>query len=151
MVGEYVPFYFCPRSVMLYLLNQRNHPGLNYQGGQQPIIHLQADLHQVVNWAQSNGARWAFSDSNAGSRYAQFYNRLADLKEVDWKAVPAQYWSDPATKEGKQAEFLLHEFFPWELVEEIGVINSVIQAQAHQALSGSAGVPPVVVKRNWYY
>ncbi len=26
-VGEYVPFYFCPRSVMLYLIYRANHPG----------------------------------------------------------------------------------------------------------------------------
>jgi hypothetical protein len=25
-VGEYVPFYFCPRSIMLYLLHRGNHP-----------------------------------------------------------------------------------------------------------------------------
>jgi len=27
-VGEYVPFYFCPRSIMLYLLYRGNHPEL---------------------------------------------------------------------------------------------------------------------------
>ncbi len=26
-VGEYVPFYFCPRSIMLYILHMGNHPG----------------------------------------------------------------------------------------------------------------------------
>jgi len=26
MVGEYVPFYFCPRSIMLYILYMGNHP-----------------------------------------------------------------------------------------------------------------------------
>jgi hypothetical protein len=32
-VGEYVPFYFCPRSIMLYLLYRGNHPDLTYTGG----------------------------------------------------------------------------------------------------------------------
>ena len=32
-VGEYVPFYFCPRSVMLYILYRGNHPDIDYQGG----------------------------------------------------------------------------------------------------------------------
>ena len=44
-VGQYVPFYFCPRSIMLYILHQGNHPELTYKGGQQPIVHLQADLY----------------------------------------------------------------------------------------------------------
>lgn len=33
-VGEYVPFYFCPRSIMLYLLHMANHPELTYRDGQ---------------------------------------------------------------------------------------------------------------------
>ena len=28
-VGECVPFYFCPRSVMLYLIHRANHPELD--------------------------------------------------------------------------------------------------------------------------
>lgn len=44
-VGDYVPFYFCPRSVMLYVIHCANHPELIYRGGQEPIVHLEADLY----------------------------------------------------------------------------------------------------------
>jgi len=27
-VGEFVPFYFCPRSVMLFILHRGNHPSI---------------------------------------------------------------------------------------------------------------------------
>src|ERR1700687_1641277 len=47
-VGDYVPFYFCPRSVMLYLIYMRNHPDLAYRGGQDPIVHLEANVEEVV-------------------------------------------------------------------------------------------------------
>ena len=47
-VGEYVPFYFCPRSIMLYLFYRGNHPDLDYTGGQRSLVHLEADLHEVV-------------------------------------------------------------------------------------------------------
>ena len=40
MVGEYVPFYFCPRSIMLYILYMGNHPDLTYRGGQGPVMHM---------------------------------------------------------------------------------------------------------------
>src|SRR5213594_3136416 len=43
-VGRCVPFYFCPRSVMLFLIHRANHPDLMYRDGQEPIIHLEADL-----------------------------------------------------------------------------------------------------------
>lgn len=29
-VGDCVPFYFCPRSVMLYVIHRANHPALSY-------------------------------------------------------------------------------------------------------------------------
>lgn len=51
-VGDCVPFYFCPRSVMLYLICQANHPELEYRGGQGPIVHLEADLRRAVAWAK---------------------------------------------------------------------------------------------------
>ncbi len=50
-VGEYVPLYLCPRSIMLFLLHRGNHPDLTYRGGQRPIVHLEADLRTVVEWA----------------------------------------------------------------------------------------------------
>ena len=40
-VGDCVPFYFCPRSIMLYVIHCANHPELAYRGGQQPIVHLE--------------------------------------------------------------------------------------------------------------
>jgi hypothetical protein len=66
-VGDYVPFYFCPRSVTLYVIHCANHPELTYCGGQQPIAHLEADLHAVIQWAERSGERWAFSLSDAGA------------------------------------------------------------------------------------
>jgi hypothetical protein len=50
-VGDCVPFYFCPRSVMLYMIHRANHVELTYRGGQEPIIHLEANLHATVAWA----------------------------------------------------------------------------------------------------
>ena len=57
-VGDYVPFYFCPRSVMLYVISRRNHSSLTYRGGQAPIVHLETDLHAVVEWADGQDNRW---------------------------------------------------------------------------------------------
>src|SRR5580658_6852245 len=109
-VGEYVPFYFCFRSIMLYLLYQGNHPELTYRGGQRPIVHLEADLHAVVEWAEANGKRWSFSNGNAGTRYTPFFDDLGEVNVLDWTAIAATDWKDPFVKERKQAEFLVEEF-----------------------------------------
>lgn len=119
-VGDYVPFYFCPRSVMLYLIHCANHPELVYRGGQGPIVHLEADLHEVIRWVEANGGRWAFSLSNAGAYYTEFRSRLEELDQLDWAAIAATDFRAPEVKERKQAEFLVHGRFPLALVERIG-------------------------------
>lgn len=123
-VGDCVPFYFCPRSVMLYLFHKNNHPEITYRGGQEPIIHLVADLASAVRWATDNGRRWVFTDCNAGSYYFNDYADLNQLDQIDWNAVEARSWS--SCREQKQAEFLLEYNFPWHLIERIGVHSRAI-------------------------
>ena len=81
--GQYVPFYFCFRSIMLYLLYQGNHPELTYRGGQRPIIHLEADFNATVEWANQSGRRWSFSNGNAGTRYTPFFREVRELSVLD--------------------------------------------------------------------
>lgn len=150
-VGEYVPFYFCSRSIMLYVIHCANHPELTYRGGQGPIVHLEADLHRVIAWANGESRRWAFSLSNAGATYAQFRSEVGQLDEVDWPAVAALDFRAAEVKEGKQAEFLVHESFPWELVERIGVISQGIAQQVAHAIHGAAHRPRIEIRRDWYY
>lgn len=150
-VGDYVPFYLCPRSVMLYLLHQANHPELAYRGGQDDILHLEADLREAVAWAEQVGRRWAFTSSNAGATYARFHATLDDLDQINWRAVAATDWRAPDTKEGKQAEFLVHDWFPVELIARIGVRSIPVQQQAFAALAVAKHRPPVVVMPGWYY
>ncbi|MDX9859279.1 MAG: DUF4433 domain-containing protein [Rhodospirillales bacterium] len=154
-VGACVPFYFCPRSVMLYLIHQANHLELSYRGGQGPIVHLEADLRQSVAWADENGLRWAFTLSNAGAYYFEDRCDLAQLHEIDWDAVQANRWAgngvSRSVKEGKQAEFLIEGFFPWGLVERIGVHSQVVAQQVYAALNAAPHRPRVEIRREWYY
>jgi hypothetical protein len=148
-VGDCVPFYFCPRSIMLYLINQANHLDLVYRGGQGPIVHLEADLKKTVAWAESQGLRCAFTLSNAGAFYFEDRCHLTQLGDIDWDAVLAQDWKH--CKEGKQAEFLLERRFPWDLVERIGVLSQDVHNRVVRILGTLDHRPLVVVKREWYY
>jgi len=150
-VGDFVPFYFCPRSVMLYLLYRGNHPEITYKGGQGPIVHLEADLHSVVDWANSKDRRWAFSLSNAGAYYTEFRDDLASLDEVDWSAIANNNFASPDVKEGKQAEFLVHRSFPWKLVERVGVASQATGQKALAAMGKATHQPVVEIKTDWYF
>ena len=148
-VGDCVPFYFCPRSVMLYLIYQGNHAELTYRGGQGPIIHLEMDLHATIAWANQVGQRWAFTLSNAGSYFFEDRRDLANLHEVDWNAVQARDWQ--TCKDGKQAEFLVEQYYPWDLVERIGVYSQPQYRAVVNALPGKGHRPRVEILRDWYY
>ena len=148
-VGQCVPFYFCPRSIMLYIIHCANNPELLYKGGQIPIVHLQIDLYAAINWANANQRRWAFTDSNAGSNTFQDFCDIEDLKHLDWDAIEATSWSE--CKYNKQAEFLVEGNFPWTLVEYIGMHSKQDYRPIDSALSIAAHRPPVYNRQDWYY
>ncbi|WP_316190478.1 MULTISPECIES: DUF4433 domain-containing protein [unclassified Bradyrhizobium] len=148
-VGHCTPFYFCPRSVMLYLIHRRNDE-LAYKGGQDPIVHLEADLHATIAWANENGRRWAFTLSNAGAYYFEDRCDLANLGDVNWDAVEARQWAG-GRKEGKQAEFLIEKSFPWHLVERIGVSSKAFVQSASHAMQGACHRPQIEIRADWYY
>ncbi|MDX1933625.1 MAG: DUF4433 domain-containing protein [Capsulimonadales bacterium] len=148
-VGQFVPFYFCPRSIMLYILYRGDAPGLHYTGGQRPIVHMEADLREAVTWANAHGRMWAFSTSNAGAYYTDFYNDLGKLDRIDWEAVHATNWQQ--RKEGKQAEYLSYQSFPWYLIRRIGVMDATVAKQVRGHLTGATHIPEVTVIPEWYY
>lgn len=153
-VGDCVPFYFCPRSVMLYLIHIASSE-LTYKDGQEHIIHLEIDLNAAIDWADENDLRWAFSLSNAGSYWFEDRCDYKDLNEINWDAVQHNKWGyrgvSPSIKEGKQAEFLVENSFPWSLVSNICVQSRATYNAVEKALLGQDHQPAVKIKREWYY
>lgn len=148
-VGQCVPFYFSPRSVMLYMIHKRNEE-LAYKGGQEPIVHLESGFLEGVEWAEKHGRQWAFTLSNAGSSYFEDRCRIDQLGEINWDSVRSNQWAG-ARKEGKQAEFLVERSFPWHLVSRIGIHSGSLATRVADAMKGADHRPVVEVKREWYY
>jgi hypothetical protein len=146
-VGDYVPFYFAPRSPMLYAINRGAVEG--YSEGQKPVIYLCSTIEAVTE----AGIRWVFTEGHADMDYTDFFDDLEDLDKVDWDLMQAKYWNDtdeyPDRKRRRQAEFLVHEFSPWESVSYIGVYDRSIAEQVGEIIKG--GSPDVGVERGWYY
>ena len=120
-VGEFVPFYFCPRSPMLYTTNQ----GATGRpvGCQQTILHLVSQVSVGI----SLGRAWAVSDGNAGAFHTWFGSTLDAIKMLDWAAIRATDWRGKTHQ--KSAEFLVAEFFPWTGIHAIGCHNSGVAKQ----------------------
>jgi hypothetical protein len=141
-LGDYAPFNFCPRSVMLFVVH-RGHQ--DYQGGQEDIIHLVSSVSRAV----ALGRPWAFTDRHADLAHALYLEDLAQLSEVPWDVMDRDYWAD--VKEERQAEFLVHEFFPWEAVMEIATMTPAVQQRVQGELRQVQHRPPVALRPAWYY
>lgn len=146
---DYVPFYFAPRSPMLYKISKQSEP--QHQEGQTPIIHLVSTVERV----QQAGGSFAFTDGHGIMELTNFYDDRAKLDCVDWQIMNTPYWRDTVEdndrKRRRQAEFLIHDFFPWDWVQEIGVRNITLKSQTDALLSDNVHKPLVKVMSGWYY
>jgi hypothetical protein len=149
-VGQYVPFYFCPRAVMLYMISVRS-VQLMYRGGQRPIIHLVSDFNSATDWAAEYGNTWSFTNANASSMYSEFFDSKDKLNELQWDLIPNRDWQQPDVKNAKQSEFLMRNKFPWHLISEIGVIDESVKSAVETLLVNVKHKPIVNVHKEWYY
>lgn len=149
VLHDYVPFYFGPRSPMLFTLSRGNVEG--FAGGQQSIVHLVSTVQDV----QASALRFVFTDGHGIMELTDFYDQLAQLDEIDWPLMRAHYWADtdddPDRKRRRQAEFLVHESFPVGLIRGIGVMNHQVKEEAETLIRGLGLKIPVAVRTNWYY
>ena len=148
-VGDCVPFYFSPRSIMLYILHKQNNPDITYRGKQDDIIHLEGDLYKTINWADEHGKKWAFTTSNAGAYSFQDYNDLGHLDKINWQAVNAWAWKK--CREEKQAEFLIEDHFPISLVSRVGTMTENISNKVKNILAEKFPRINAEIIPGWYY
>jgi hypothetical protein len=143
LVGEFVPFYFCPRSPMLYTINIGN-TGRPH-GCQRTIVHLVS----TVRFALGLDVAWAVADGNAGAMHTLFESSREAIANLDWEAIDAHYWSDK--RHQKQAELLVADFFPWSGFHEVGCHNSEVAAEVQALIRMENHQPKVSVQTGWYY
>jgi len=146
---DYVPFYFAPRSPMLYAIKMGNVAGCSA---------TQADIIYLVSSAQTIEAAkvgFVFTDGHGIMQLSEFYDDLDYLSEIDWDIMKERYWSDtredPDRKRRRQAEFLVFNKFSWNLVEKIGVINRTVEREVIHTISIASHKPAVSVEADWYY
>ena len=146
-VGDYVPFYFAVLSPMLYAIFKNQVAG--YTAGQQPVIYLCSSTEAI----HAANCRWVFTEGHAVMDFTDFFNDFKDIGRIDWRLMRAKYWFDsdmyPDRSRRRQAEFLVYQFLPWNLVTNI-VVYDAANAKVVSDILGEQS-PAVDVKRGWYY
>lgn len=148
---DYVPFYFCNRSPMMYAIN--GGAVASYDRGQAELVYLVLKLQSVAG----AGLKFVFTDRHAVTDHAAFYTNPTDLRRIDWALMSSPRWNNipdyPDRKDRRQAEFLVRGFVPWDLVDALVVISPRMK-QRVEGLLAQYPAParrPVLVRRGWYY
>lgn len=142
-VGEFVPFYFCPRSPMLFTINQ-GRTGRS-PGCQKTIIHLVSNVGVAVALGQD----WAISDGNAGAFHTSFDTDIRALEYLNWPAIRARSWQGRTHE--KSAELLVADFFSWNCIRQIGCHNTQVAKEVKDLIQVNSHQPSVDVQPTWYY
>jgi hypothetical protein len=150
VIRDYVGFYFGPRSPMLY----RIHTGWNVAKVDQSLIVYLESTAQAVAAANLG---FVYTERHSLARVAAWRDALSDLDLVDFDIAYAEVWKNtpdlPDRQERKQAEFLVHQQLPWDLVTRIGVHSAAVVGQVNALLDShpSCHRPRVAALPAWYY
>lgn len=122
MIGDYVPFYFTPKSIMLYnIITGYWHPLVPRRSRSEILVIrcLIADLATLP--------KWFFTDGQGNDMASNHYNDLANLGQVDWQNIQNSDFSksdgDYDRPRRYQAEFLVHGQVPLTSIESLNVYN----------------------------
>lgn len=124
-----------------------------YNEGQRPLVYLVSNAQAV----EQSGAGFVFSDGHGIANFTQWFDALDNLDTVDWGMVYERIWRDTPDdmdrQRRKQAEFLVHRFCNWSLIEEIVVINNRMKDKVEAIMNRfpSSLLRSVRTSREWYY
>lgn len=150
VVADYVPFYFAPRSPMMYSIYRGNVP--EYAEGTGPLVYLVSTVERLIEV----GCAVVTTDRNAVLGYTEFREGLDGLDAaVDWPLMGATMWNDtidePDRMERRMAECLVHEVVPWEAFTEIHVRSPDRRGEVQAVLGRGVAPGPVHVTPDWYF
>jgi hypothetical protein len=153
-VGDYVPFYFAPRSPMMYRIACDHRDGVDgrYPDGDRPLAYLATTVGAIV------GAElpWVVTDGNAATATTRFGTTLHDLQTmVDWPLMREKVWrntpDDPDRQRRRMAEFLVHGAVPLTLIRQVAGYSEEHVGRIRAGLAGHALAAGILVRPAWYY
>lgn len=148
-LADYVPFYFGPRSPMLYAYKCGQ--VTNRPENQDEIIYFVTSVETVCR----HGLPFVFSDGHPVAEPKAFYDDLAMLSQVDLSLMREQYWhdtkDDPDRKRRRQAEFLVWERVPLGIISYLATRTAQKLEDVAEIVREHAVQLRCIVRPRWYY
>ena len=149
-MGDYVPFYFAPRSPMMSAITNGRVP--SYGSDTSDLVHLVTAVEHLIDV----GAPMLFTTRNAVLRLAEFFDDVTELDwKIDWTLMRARYWAnseeDPDRRERRMAECLVHRTVPWPAIQEVVVRDRQRRLLALEVLDNLNVDMRVRIEPDWYF
>ena len=161
VIHDYVPFYFAPRSPMLFSNCKGNHENAKPQ---EDIVYIVCNAQNI----HSNNLPYVFYDRHAVLATAKPYNDIQHLNSVDWELffeLPlcgqfSKFWQYKVDEnhpkwikrpEVRQAEFLVYEKLDWSFFDYIVTMNKERTSQVESILSSFGVTLDVKTDQTYYF
>jgi hypothetical protein len=148
-LGDYVPFYFTPFSIMMYNIHT-GYRGITKRGNEELVI-LVSSLRKL----EELNVPYVFTDRHALLRAAQFSATPADLDRIDWDALRRRDFKndpeDPEKLERYQAEVLVRGRVPIEALLGIGCYNDDAKHRIDADVAAADVRVQSVLQPDWYF
>ena len=147
VIHDYVPLYFCKRCPMLLAIIY------NQRVSEQQIIYLEFPI-QILEHNQS-----VFTNRSANASIPpNFYDDTSNLINLNWNAIDTWSWGQQYDNEvdisqEKQAEALIYETLPLDLLKRIVVRDNQCKVIVENIVRECrADIPNIVIGgRNYYF
>lgn len=149
VLSDYVPFYFCTHSVMLYNTHTRRVEGVSCP--QSEIVHLVSSIERLAEL----GLQVIFTDRHALVQNAAFFSRPDELSRLDWPLLRSRDFKrdpeDPEKLERRQAECLVHRALPVTALQGVVCENDEVTRFCAATAKANDLELPVVTRVKWYF
>jgi hypothetical protein len=148
-IGEYVPFYFTPRSIMLYNILTGYFAPKVPRRSEEEIIVLRCLIEVLVQQG-----RWFFTDGQANDEETSHFANVKDLNKIDWNCIQSSNFTksdgDYDRQRRYQAEFLLYDSVSISCVESISVYSDNMKAWTQKQVNAAGKMIPVHVRKDYF-
>ncbi len=148
-IGDYVPFYMTPRSIMFYNVITGYYAPRVPKRAPEEIIVIRCQIEKLATQP-----KWFFTDGQANDGESNHYGSLEHLDKIDWDCIQNSRFAkseDYDRPRRYQAEFLVKDIVPAECIESICVYSDRMQTWAQKQVNNAGRMIEVNVIPSYFF
>lgn len=149
-IGEFVPFYLTPRSIMLFNIITGHYAPKVPKRSKDELVVIRCCIATLAT-----RPKWFFTDGQANDGETSHFNDLNHLNRIDWNCIQNSNFSksdgDYDRQRRYQAEFLVHKVVPANCIESISVYNDKMKTWAEKQVNERELDIPVHIHKPYFF